>query len=147
VRLIGVNSPILGSGIPLEEKMWTFLDHELAAPSPEPTIVFMHYPLFVRSADEPGGEYWNIEPAPRARLLALLKRGGVQLVLSGHLHRPLTHRLDGMILVSTLPVSFGLPRAIDAQGWTLVTLPGDGTEPRFEPRVVNGMSAAQSPSR
>jgi hypothetical protein len=87
--------------------------------------------------DEPGGEYWNVEPAPRARLLALLKRGGVHILLTGHLHRPLTNHLDGMVLVSTLPVSFGLPRALHVQGWTLVTLPGDGREPQFETRLVN----------
>ena len=137
VRLIGVNSPILGAGVPLEEKQWTFLERELASPAAMPTIVFMHHPLFVKTADEPGGEYWNVEPEPRARLIALLKRGGVHIVLTGHLHRALTNRLDDMVLVSTLPVSFGLPRAKNLQGWTLVTLPGDGREPQFETRLVS----------
>lgn len=141
VRLIGLNSPILGSGLPLEEKMWAFLERELAHPAAAPTIVFTHYPLFVKTVDEPGGEYWSIEPGPRARLLALLKQGGVRIVLSGHLHRPLTHHLDGMVLVSTLPVSFGLPRTLHVQGWTLVTLPGDGSEPQFESRLVNDSPA------
>ncbi len=136
LRLIGINSAILGSGLPVEEKMWALLDHELAQPGATPTIVFSHYPLFLKTPDEPGGEYWNIEPAPRARLLALLKRGGVQLMLSGHLHYSLTNHVDGIWFLSTLPVSFGLPRAKNLQGWTLVTLPTDGTDPQFETRLV-----------
>ena len=126
VRVIGVNSPICGSGFAHEKKMWRFLEKELGHPSAKPTVVFLHYPPFLKTADEGGGDYWNIEPEPRRRLLALLKQGGVRTVLSGHLHRDLLNRHDGILYVTTRPVSFGLPKGKQPEGWTLVTLRREG---------------------
>jgi 3',5'-cyclic AMP phosphodiesterase CpdA len=131
LRVIGLNSPVLGSGFPIEKRMWEFLEKQLAPSATAPTLVLTHYPLFVKTADETGGDYWNIEPKPRQRLLALLKKGGVKLVLSGHLHRELIHRHDGILFVTTPPVSFGLPKAKQLEGWTLVTMSTDG-EPQIE---------------
>src|SRR4051794_6933303 len=82
VRVIGINAPILGSGFAREKQMWSFLEKELAQPSQAPSIVFSHYPAFTKEADEGGGDYWNMEPAPRKHLLALLKSGGVKTMLS-----------------------------------------------------------------
>ena len=42
--MVGVNSPILGSGLPLGEKMWLFLEREIAVPVAAPTISIMHQP-------------------------------------------------------------------------------------------------------
>jgi 3',5'-cyclic AMP phosphodiesterase CpdA len=126
LRVIGINSPIFGGDLPREAQMWAFLERELAKPSARPTIVFMHYPAYVTSVDEPGGDYWNVEPAPRRRLLALIKRSGVGTVLSGHLHRQLINRHDGILFVTTPPVSFGLPQGKQPEGWTLVLVPAQG---------------------
>jgi 3',5'-cyclic AMP phosphodiesterase CpdA len=127
VRIIGINSSILGSGFELEKQMWEFLESELCTPARVPTLLFMHYPLFVKNQDEPGGEYWNIEPAPRARLYSLLKKGGVKIVLNGHLHHPLVNRRDGILFVTTPPTSFGLPAGKQPEGWTLITIFKNGT--------------------
>jgi len=126
VRVIGLNSPIFGSGFRREEEMWDLLEKELAQPATQATILFMHYPPFVKKADEAGGDYWNIEPEPRQRLLGLLRKGGVKTVLTGHLHRQLINRLDGILFVTTPPVSFGLPKGKQPEGWTLITLPRQG---------------------
>ncbi len=126
VRVIGVNSPIFGSSFECEKVMWDFLEKELARPAASPVVALMHYPPFVKAADEGGGDYWNIEPEPRRRLLALLKQGGVKTVLTGHLHRDLTNRHDGILFLTTRPVSFGLPQGKQPEGWTLVTLPSQG---------------------
>lgn len=125
LRVIGLNSPIFGSGFAREKAMWRFLEKELARPSAKPTVVFMHYPLFTKTPAE-ASEYWNIEPEPRQRLLTLLRQGGVKTVLSGHLHRPLTKRDQDILFVTTGPVSFGLPSGKQPQGWTLVTVPAQG---------------------
>jgi 3',5'-cyclic AMP phosphodiesterase CpdA len=127
VRVVGVNAPILGSGLPREAEMWTWLERELARPANRPRIVLLHYPLFLNSPTEAGGGYHNVEPEPRARLLQLIRQGGVRVVLSGHLHHPLTIRRDGVLFVTTPSVSFGLPAGKQPEGWTLVTLspPGD----------------------
>jgi Icc protein len=138
VRILGINASLLGSGLPGEATQWTFLEKALAKPSPEPTLLLTHYPLYLTSADEPSSEYWNVEPAPRARLLTLLEKGKVHAVLSGHLHRPLEIRQKNVLYTGTPPVSFGLPRGKQPQGWTLVTLPlpctsGEVIHTKFHP--------------
>jgi len=130
IRFIGLNSSILGSGLPREEQMWTFFDAQMAAPFAGPTIVFMHYPPYVNTADEPGGGYWNIEPESRARLLAALQRGGVKILLTGHLHYQATNHYEGMLIVTTAAVSFGIPHPLAPEGWTLVTM-----QPKGDPKI------------
>ena len=122
VRVIGINSSLLGSGSDREGEMWKFLEKELGKRVQVPTILFMHYPLFLKDLDEPGGDYFNTEPAPRKRLFDLLKQSGVKTVLTGHLHRTLVNRRDGILFVTTPPISFGLPRGKQPEGWTLVTI-------------------------
>ncbi len=87
-----------------------------------PTVLLMHYPLFLKDFDEGGGDYFNIEPAPRMRLYNLLKQGEVKTVLTGHLHRPLINQREGILFLTTPPISFGLPRGKQPEGWTLVTV-------------------------
>ncbi len=131
VRIIGVNASLLGSNFEREREQWEFLEKQLSKPSKEPTILFMHYPLFQKSADEGGGTYFDVEPEPRKRLIALLHQGGVKTVLTGHLHENLVNRLDGILYVSTEPISFGMPRGKQPEGWTLVTVAENG-EATFE---------------
>jgi len=126
VRIIGLNSSILGSGFEQELQMWKFLESELRAPVHEPVVLFMHYPLFVKDLDEPGGDYWNVEPVPRARLYELLKQSGVKTVLTGHLHRSLVNRRDGILFATTTATSFGLPAGREPEGWTLITILKNG---------------------
>jgi len=111
--------------------MWDFLEAQLGQPSPVPTIVFMHYPPYVHTPDEKGGTYWNLEPAPRARFLALLRRGGVKVLLTGHLHYQLLNHYEDLPIFTTAPVSFGIPHPLAPEGWTLITFPNGG-EPKFE---------------
>lgn len=125
IRVIGINAPLIGSGFPQERKMWTLLERELAQPFPQPTILLSHFPVFVEKPDEKS-EYWNISPESRGRLLALLKQGGVKTVLSGHLHRQIVHRQDGLLMVTTIPVAFGLQQNKIVVGWTLVCIPAEG---------------------
>jgi 3',5'-cyclic AMP phosphodiesterase CpdA len=134
VRVIGINSPILGSGFPSEERMWKFLEAELGRPAGEPTFLLTHYPLFVTNLDEPGGGYWNIEPAPRQRLYALLNQGGVKAVFSGHLHRSLNNQYEGILFLTVPPISFGLPKGKQPEGWVLVTVQKNGeVQEAFQP--------------
>ena len=126
VRVIGINSSLLGSGLPEEEQLWQLLEKELAQPANKPTILLMHYPPFLENPDEAGGNYFNIEPAPRQRLLDLAYRGGVTAVFSGHTHHSLSHRLHAIEFITTPPTSFGLPRGQQREGWMLITLTPQG---------------------
>jgi alkaline phosphatase D len=128
-RVIGVNTPLLGSGLPREAEQWAFLEHELGATGDRrQTLVLLHYPLFTEAPDEPSSVYWNVEPAPRRRLLELLSTVGpsVRAVFSGHLHRPLERAAGNLRFLGAPPVSFGLPTGKQPEGWTLVTIPAAG---------------------
>ena len=134
VRVVGINSMLLGSDLARERQQWRLLTEALAKPAAQPTILLTHLPPFIRDSREPGGEYWDIEPAPRLRLLSLLQLGGVSNVLSGHLHHALTNCHDGVFFYTTPPVSFGLPAGKQLPGWTLVTVPQRGSaQVEFQP--------------
>jgi 3',5'-cyclic-AMP phosphodiesterase len=128
VRVVGINSSLLGSGLPPENDMWRWLEETLAAPSAIPTLVLMHCPPFSKSTDEPGGVYWNVEPEPRQRLLGLIRQAGVKAVLSGHLHQLLLNDQDHILFLTTLPISFSLPTGIPAEGWILLTITNAGVQ-------------------
>ena len=120
VHIVCINSSLLGSGYAPEQLMWKFLEHELTPSTKVPSILLMHYPLFLKEPDEPGN-YWNVEPEPRARLLGLLKKSNVNLVLSAHLHKPKVNNRDGIQFVTTAATSFGIPSGKQPEGWTLIT--------------------------
>jgi 3',5'-cyclic AMP phosphodiesterase CpdA len=133
VLLLGINSSLMGSGLPREQEQWAFLEEMLRRPQPAPPVLLTHYPLALASLEEPGDPYWNIEPEPRRRLATLLEEGGVRLVLSGHLHRPLLNTFGSLLCLTAPPVSFGLPRDRQPCGWILLTLQGEDihAEPRY----------------
>lgn len=126
VRIIGLNSSLFASGLPEEEQQWTFLEDLLESDNRVPTVLLMHHPPFSKNLLEPGGVYWNIEPAPRMRLLNMAQNAGVKAILSGHLHYSVDFHLGDIQYVTAPPVSFGLPRGKRPQGWTLFTIYPDG---------------------
>jgi 3',5'-cyclic AMP phosphodiesterase CpdA len=126
VRIIGINSCLFGSGFKEEEDQWQFLEKELAKPHTKPTFLLEHYPLFIATVDEPRRSTWNVQPELRKRLLALVEQGGVRTVLTGHLHYPITNRLDGILFLGNTTTAFGLPRGITPEGWMLLSVPNAG---------------------
>jgi 3',5'-cyclic AMP phosphodiesterase CpdA len=141
VRVVGANGPICGSGLIQEQNMWRLLEKTFAKPGPIPTLFMVHYSPYQKSADEPGGVYWNLEPYPRARLLALLKQGGVQTVLSGHLHKSLTNRFDRLTLLTTTTLTVGDPKKNPARGWMLLTVSEKG-DVKIEPQILKDETPA-----
>lgn len=143
VRVLGVNSCLFGSAFSEEKKMWEFLETELGKTNQPPTLIVQHHPPFLATVTEKGGSYFNLEPYPRARLLALAKQGEVKAVLTGHLHHGLTNTVDGILLYTTPPVSFSLPKGKRNEGWTLVTVTKNEvqTEFRLIPKIEPPMAA------
>lgn len=133
VRVIGINSCIFGSGLPREKQMWEFLEEQLAKPSPLPTVLLQHHPPFLKSVDEAGGDYFNMEPYPRARLLALARQAEAKIILSGHLHRGLTNYYGRLPLLTTPPVSFSLAKGKQREGWTLLSISKKEATWQFQP--------------
>jgi alkaline phosphatase D len=144
VRIVGINSCLFGSGFKEEEDQWQFLEQELARPNAKPTFLLEHYPLFIKTPDEPRNSIWNVQPELRKRLLALVKQGGVRTVLSGHLHYPITNRLDGILFLGNAPTAFGLPRGKQPEGWMLLSVPRAG-EVRFEFRELEPQASGAAP--
>lgn len=126
VRVVGLNASLPGSGLAREAQQWTFLEKTLAQASPVPTLVLLHYPLFVQSPDEKDNPRLVVDPASRARLIRLFKAGGVCGVLSGHAHWAIELTFDGIRYVTTPAVAYGSRREPRPQGWTLLTLSSDG---------------------
>ena len=126
VRVIGLNSCLFGSGLKEEAQQRQFLERELAKSRTKPTLLLEHYPMFVKSPDESGRNNHNVQPELRQRLLALVERAGVRAVLSGHLHYPITNRLDGVLFLGNATTAFGLPRGKQPEGWMLPTMPPEG---------------------
>jgi 3',5'-cyclic-AMP phosphodiesterase len=126
VRVIGIASSLLDTALPRAQQQWDMLEHELAHPTGQITLVLTHYPPF-NSTPEEKDEYFNVGLAARMRWLELMKRGGVTAVLSGHLHRPVTLEWQGMPIIGAPAVSFGLPEGQQQVGWRLVTIGTDGS--------------------
>jgi len=72
---------------------------ESAKEKGSPVVVVTHYPLFVKA---PGEEenYYNIEPAKRAELLALFEANGVVAMLAGHTHKLVVNDYKGIQMVN-----------------------------------------------
>jgi len=134
LRVVGANGPLFGSGLQEEARMWSVLDKALAATNKLPTLLMVHYPPFMKSASEPGGVYWNLEPSPRARLLALMEQAGVRTLVSGHLHRNLTNQFKNITLITTTTIAAADPQKKQKPGWMLLRVAADGVaeiEPRY----------------
>jgi 3',5'-cyclic AMP phosphodiesterase CpdA len=126
VRVIGINSCLFDTGFHEEAEQWKFLEKELSRRGAKPTLVMEHYPLFLKSVDEPVNGTWNVPPKVRQRLLSLLAQGEARAVLSGHLHYPITNRHDGILFLGNSAIAFGLPKGKQAVGWILLTVPREG---------------------
>ncbi len=108
VLLLGVDTPVLNSGLPLEAEQWAWLEQTLADAAGKPVLAFLHYPPFLLSPDE-AEHYDNLAEPARSRLLALFKAHGVRAVFCGHVHHPFWHVHDGAEWVLMPATSFVRP--------------------------------------
>ena len=64
-----------------------------------PVFVVQHYPLYIKDPNE-GEDSWNLPPAKRSELLALIEDCGVVAVLTGHRHLLIINEYKGIQLVT-----------------------------------------------
>jgi 3',5'-cyclic AMP phosphodiesterase CpdA len=95
-RLVGVNAQLFGSGLPREAEQNAWLDTQLSTATGRRLALILHKPLFVEHAGEDVPSISSIVPAVRGDLLGRLKRAGVRLVVSGHLHQYRDRVIDGI---------------------------------------------------
>jgi serine/threonine-protein phosphatase CPPED1 len=79
--------------------VWFKSTLKAAADKKSPVFFIGHYPLYVRSADEPNG-YNPLPTAKRKELLDLSEKSGVVAILTGHLHSYINNDYKGIQLVS-----------------------------------------------
>lgn len=85
-RLVGLNTEVLGTGLPEEAAQAAFLAAAAAGAGARRIALFLHKPAFVTEPADPTFDYWSVPPAARASLSPLLDHPGLRLVASGHLH-------------------------------------------------------------
>ncbi|MCE9591495.1 MAG: metallophosphoesterase [Planctomycetes bacterium] len=121
VRFTGYYEAVVGTGLPQEAKLWAFLEHLSTLPHERDHVVVNHYAMFIDDMNEPNfditdneqylGWYFGISLPHRARLFDLMKRAGVTMVFSGHIHCRCSQVVDGVRLYKT--ASTGFPQWVD----------------------------------
>lgn len=134
-RVIGVNAQLFGAGLPREAEQNDWLAEQLAGAAGRPVALVLHKPLFVEHEGEDELTASSINPAPRAALLALLREGGLRMVISGHLHATRDRMVGGirhLWLPATAFLGAGTHGGTPALGATLVDFTA-------EPAVVTAL--------
>lgn len=86
-RLIGLDAMLFGSGEVDEAEQIAWLDEVMGEAGGRRIAWFMHRPLFIDGPDDGDVGYWAPPPDVRAAFMERLRRHGVLLVASGHLHK------------------------------------------------------------
>ena len=84
-RFVVLNTVLLNSGLPDEQRQREWFEALLEDAGERRVMVFLHYPPFIHTVDEPGN-YDNIDEPGRSWLLAQLERPRVEAVFAGHVH-------------------------------------------------------------
>jgi len=78
-----INTPVINSGLPLEDQQWAWLEADLEANGHKRTFVFLHYPPFLCKPDE-DEHYDNIAQPGRQRLISMIS--DAEATFCGHIH-------------------------------------------------------------
>jgi len=106
VRFSGFYAAAAGTGLAQERQMWQWLEGFKKLKHTRHHVVITHYPLFVDRMAEPNFDiteadqylnwYFCIDHPHRDRMMAAFKAGGVDIVISGHIHCRKTDVVDGI---------------------------------------------------
>lgn len=105
-RLVGLNTQVLGSGLPQEGAQWARLEAGLAGAGDRRIAVFMHKPLCQERLADTQVDYWPVLQAERRRLAALLRGVDCAFIASGHIHQWRDRVADGLRQIWAPPVAF-----------------------------------------
>ncbi len=86
-RFILLNSLLLNSGLPDEQRQRDWLEQQLddCAAQRRRAFLFMHYPPYIYE-DKERSSYDNVDEPARSWLLAQMRRAPVEAVFAGHVH-------------------------------------------------------------
>jgi len=108
-QILAINDFLLGSDLAAAAAAARFVVETAAAGNGRALALFLHRPLFHRSAleQELGGRFIN--PRPRAQLLAALAGRPPALIASGHVHQFLSHQCSDSHHVWAPSTGFVIP--------------------------------------
>jgi glyoxylase-like metal-dependent hydrolase (beta-lactamase superfamily II)/predicted phosphodiesterase len=135
-RFVVLNSTLIKEPAQTAEEnaaQWRWLEETLRSQDGDvvpPTIVFLHHPLFLKSADETD-QYFNLPQPARERALRLFRSAGVVAAFAGHYHRQSRGDSDGFEMITSGPV--GKPLGDDPSGYTVVDVYDTRIESRYVP--------------
>ncbi len=84
-HFVVINTSLINSGLAAEARQARWLEDDLRANAGRRTLLFVHYPPFIVSADE-HGHYDNIDEPGRSWLLGLVAQHQLTAVFTGHVH-------------------------------------------------------------
>jgi len=105
-RLIGLNTQVLGSGLPEEAAQAAALEQAVAGAEGRALALFLHKPLCQHRLDDTVVDYWPVLQPARAALVAAFGATAPRFVASGHIHQWRDHAPDGLRQIWAPPVSF-----------------------------------------
>jgi Icc protein len=108
-RLIAINAQLLGSNLDAAEEQEGFVAEAAATLGRRRLALFLHKPLFDRTAGETAITGRFVNPAPRRRLLATLGDAMPTLVACGHVHQYRQTCVDGVAHVWGTSTAFVIP--------------------------------------
>lgn len=94
LSLLGIDTPVLNSGLDLEAEQWEWLERSIEELRGRRVFCFMHYPPFLLDPAE-DEHYDNLAEPARGRLLDLFARLPVEAAFCGHVHHPFLHHHRG----------------------------------------------------
>lgn len=106
LRLIGLDSALMGSGHPDEAGQAAFLEMALDDRAGRPVLVFLHLPPFTTDPEDRAITTQCLMPDPRRWLLDRCRAGGVLAIAAGHIHRHSVADWGGMAVVTAPATSF-----------------------------------------
>jgi 3',5'-cyclic AMP phosphodiesterase CpdA len=155
--VVGLNSEILGSGLPEEDDQWEWLEGMVAGDLPADVVLFLHKPVWTPDGWSAAGHSVTIPDDTRTRLLDAFRGRTLHAVGSGHLHCHREYSGNGPLELWAPSTAFmvdlpGLPPGrlgliewqLDDDGvrTTLHMPPGlDEREPRDVPELIAGITA------
>jgi 3',5'-cyclic AMP phosphodiesterase CpdA len=118
LRLVGLDTALMGSGHPDEAVQAGFLEAELAGRDGRTAVVFVHMPPFGDDPEDTRITTHCILPEPRRWLLDVCVRHGVTAIAAGHIHRHTATEHRGLSIVTAPGTSFANLPAVPSAGWT-----------------------------